>query len=57
MITVKRFGKSRSGRLGNQIFKFKYAFLFGLNKRRGYDIGLPIGRECQFFKCFDIQIG
>jgi hypothetical protein len=50
MISINNFG--RAGRLGNQIFQF--ALLFFLNKKKGYQINLPIV-DCQFWKCFDLQ--
>ena len=50
MISINHFG--RAGRLGNQIFQF--ALLFFLNKKKGYQINLPIV-DCQFWKCFDLQ--
>lgn len=52
MITTFKFGNK--GRLGNQIFQ--YSFLFGLNKKHGYQIGL-IKNNCQFWNCFKLPKG
>jgi hypothetical protein len=52
MISTFKFGNH--GRLGNQLFQ--YSFLFGLNKKHGYQIGL-IKNNCQFWNCFELPKG
>lgn len=49
MISVSIFGDY--ARLGNQLFQ--YSFLFGLNKKHGYQIGLK-KNNCQFWNCFEL---